>query len=233
MLGEWIALGLLAWSTLAVGAIALGQEYAPGSAIAGRTENGAGVRPGLLTPVTAPPTTGDTLRAGGRPALSSPTGVVVARSGNQPGEGVGSNPARGTGLQASSAELARCIVGEGGWHSAADHAAVLHVLERRARASGRSLLEQTRAYANGCKAAWVELDRPKQPELWAAALERVRAFEAGELADPCRGRAEHWGGTVKGTERDQARIAACLAAGKCEVVDCGGTRNTFFRTVAR
>jgi hypothetical protein len=129
--------------------------------------------------------------------------------------------------------LGRCVVGEGGWTSTADHAAVLHVLQRRARASGRTLLEQARAYATGCKAARVLRERPQQLQHWDAALDLVEAFQAGELADPCRGRADHWGGTAKGTEKDQANIAAWVADGTSEVVDCGVTLNRFTRTIKR
>lgn len=134
------------------------------------------------------------------------------------------------GQESETDTLARCLMGEAG-DNARDHAAQLHVHQKRARWSGRTLVEQALEYANGCKAARVDLDRAKFPEIWEATRERVEAFRRGELPDPCRGRATHWGGTVKGTEKDQERIAACLAAGTCEVVDCGKTKNTFFRTV--
>jgi hypothetical protein len=103
-------------------------------------------------------------------------------------------------------------------------------LQLRAARSGRTLVAQAIAYAAGCKASRVEVERPKQQAAWDAAVRRVEAFQRGELADPCRGRATHWGGTAKGTERDQRVIAACVADGSCEVVDCGGTLNTFFRS---
>ncbi len=126
--------------------------------------------------------------------------------------------------------LTRCVMGEGS-SNGRDHAAQLHVHAKRARWSGRTLVEQATEFANGCDAARVERDRVKYPEAWAAAQKRVQAFLAGELPDPCKGQADNWGGTAKGTERDQQRIAACLAAGTCAVVDCGDTLNTFLRGV--
>lgn len=52
---------------------------------------------------------------------------------------------------------------------------------------------------------------------WVKVLERVDAWAAGELPDPCRGLARHFGGTMD-------------APGKLmEKVECGQTLNTFYR----
>ena len=56
--------------------------------------------------------------------------------------------------------------------------------------------------------------------VWALSL--VRSFEAGELEDPCHGRAWHWG-----SKTDALRFF--LINPRAQVVDCGPTANVFLR----
>jgi hypothetical protein len=251
-IGEWCALALALAACgllgLALVATALGQDYAPQGAGGGHalTNPDSRERPALVSRGDAQEAEhgqehGERVRAPAEGA--KPAQLVQARTDQEGNRGAagydGRQANRGAPPEAApdageeALTLARCVVGEGGWKSARDHAAVLHVLDRRARASGRTLLDQALAYAAGCDAARVTLERPRQAADWAAAVATVEAFLAGALPDPCRGRADHWGGTAKGTERDQANIAARVADGTSAVVDCGPTRNTFTRTLAR
>lgn len=54
---------------------------------------------------------------------------------------------------------------------------------------------------------------------WSRVLERADAWSRGEIADPCRGRAIHWGGK---TDR-------VLSSSKWKKLDCGKTVNTYYR----
>lgn len=58
-------------------------------------------------------------------------------------------------------------------------------------------------------------------DLWGQIVSRATAWGAGELPDPCRGRAEHWGGT---TDLPKTRMVP---------VDCGDTENTFYELVPK
>jgi hypothetical protein len=142
------------------------------------------------------------------------------------------------------------MVAEAGWKSARDHAAIAHVLARRYRRmveryQSFRFVDVVRSYCAGLggmtrsltrRQLWVRelLPDGSEPQgwpshaswrvhapLWRAALERADRFARGELRDPCRGRAWHWGGTI-----DSPR-------GRMEPVDCGETENTFYRLTAR
>lgn len=54
---------------------------------------------------------------------------------------------------------------------------------------------------------------------WGTVLKRADAWFRGELSDPCRGKAIHWGG----------RSDAPLPETKWRTIDCGKTVNTFYR----
>lgn len=54
---------------------------------------------------------------------------------------------------------------------------------------------------------------------WRHVLQRADAWSRGELDDPCRGRAIHWGG----------RTDRILPESKWRPIDCGKTVNTFYR----
>lgn len=138
--------------------------------------------------------------------------------------------------------LARAMVAEAGWVAERDHAAIAHVLARRWRREHlrypdltfRRMVELYCAAWNGKPTArqrWVRelaptLERPRtfprglswerHRPAWEAALQRSDAFFAGELADPCDGRAVHWGG-----EMDEAPE-------HWRKVDCGATANRFY-----
>ena len=142
--------------------------------------------------------------------------------------------------------LARAMVAEAGFDAEQDHRAIAFVLARRwervrERWSSMRLIDVIRNYCAGLgsyrrsitpRQRWVRALRPDlgKPEgwparlswerhqpLWQATLERVDRFSRGELEDPCRGRAWHWGGVI-----DSPR-------GRMDPIDCGETHNTFYR----
>lgn len=141
--------------------------------------------------------------------------------------------------------LARAMVAEAGWTAELDHAAIAHVLARRwkrlaERWPTMRFLDVVRKYCSGLggfhrdltlRQRWVRELQPigEEPEgwprhaswsrhrpLWRAALARSASFAEGELRDPCRGKAVHWGGTI-----DSPR-------GRMVAIDCGETQNTFY-----
>jgi len=112
---------------------------------------------------------------------------------------------------------------------------MLHAMQRRADRVGRPMPDVFLRYARGCTggAARVAAERARWPERWERVLATVRAFEAGELRNPCPG-ADGWGGTAPGTERDRERMDAAIASGKWAVVECSErTANVFLRRVGR
>lgn len=136
--------------------------------------------------------------------------------------------------------LATAYVAEAGWDAATDHAAISHVLKRKADRHGVPLLDVLMRYiasrrVHDARRPWLyqlRLDATKprdwprnlswsaHADRWLACVERARAFLAGTLPDPCG--AEHWGG-VMDTPRGRMQIAACS----------GMTRNTYYTVRAR
>ena len=125
--------------------------------------------------------------------------------------------------------LIHTLIGEAGWTKARDHAAIMHVLDRRRQlpllAPERlSLADMALKYSkfhspykapNKHRAAVKALTLDTAP---AWAHEAVDRFYAGTLPDPCRGRALHWGSYEDYQQPSNATRA---------VVDCGKTYNIF------
>lgn len=136
--------------------------------------------------------------------------------------------------------LAVTYVAEAGWDAANDHAAISHVLKRKADRHGLPLLDVLVRYIasrriQDVRRPWLyqlRLDATKPRDWprnlswaahidrWLACVERARSFLAGTLPDPCG--AEHFGG-VMDVPRGRMQIAACS----------GLTKNTFFTVRAR
>jgi len=136
--------------------------------------------------------------------------------------------------------LARAMIAEADFVSTTDHAALAHVLIRKAeRIPGLSIARIARVYCSGLgpndartpRLKWViELNEAgMQPKhwpkdatweyyrpLWLAAMDRAQNAIAGTLPDPCRGRAAHWGSPTDTPPRGLRRI------------DCGDTANIFY-----
>jgi hypothetical protein len=136
--------------------------------------------------------------------------------------------------------LARSMVAEANWRSPSDHVAIAYVIQKRsaarARASGVSLEGTALQYVSAFKVEnartrWVRalnldavepegwparLSWTRHRPLWLEVLERARAFLRGELVDPCRGLADHWGGPMDVAPPHWVRL------------DCGDTLNTFY-----
>ena len=134
--------------------------------------------------------------------------------------------------------LAMAFVAEAGWN-ATDHAAIAHVLQRKAERHRLPLLDVLVSYVasqhvTDTRRPWLyelrlDATRPAHwpaslswaahVDRWLACVERARAFLRSELPDPCH--AEHWGGAMD-VPRGRMQIAACS----------GSTANTFY-TVRR
>lgn len=139
----------------------------------------------------------------------------------------------------------RAVVAEAGWNvtgvHARDAAAVLWVLVRRyarphireryttfaafVTAYSTPLRTQRTARARAI-AALGPLDEPRPPlQGTLAAWERVQTFvhrfARGQVEDPCRGQAEHFGSVADGAPRSFERL------------DCGRTSNVFYRVRKR
>lgn len=142
--------------------------------------------------------------------------------------------------------LARAMVAEAGWEAKSDHVAIAYVLSRRwKRAKERwptlRFVDVIRNYCAGLgsfrrsltprqrwlRALGFEVEAApdgwprgaswrRHERLWRGALKRSLKWSRGELRDPCRGRAWHWGGTIDSPH------------GRMVAVDCGETRNTFY-----
>lgn len=110
----------------------------------------------------------------------------------------------------------------------ADHPAILHALSRLASRRGLPI-GGVLGHCNALRAkgrARVERDRLARPQDWEALVQAVEAFDAETTADPCAGTgAVTWGGPLT----DRVAIAAKEASGALVRVDCGETRNVFFR----
>jgi len=144
--------------------------------------------------------------------------------------------------------LAQALVAEANFTATNDHAAIAHVLQRRAAQRGVSLATMCGLYVsvlrqrsgvyvvNTPRAMWIRglnLDGAKpaawpanqswaaNAPRWLAVIATARAAIAGTLANPCKG-AEHWGS-------EQDRVWRGL-----ERVECSAhVRNVFYRTVPR
>jgi len=139
--------------------------------------------------------------------------------------------------------LAIAFVAEAGWDAEQDHAAIGHVLRKRAERRGIALRQQAVEYVSAFKVAsprsrWLlalNLDARK-PDGWPSSLswaahvprwlrvvERARAFLRGEIADPCSAGVVHWGART-GVDMTRARRAGMVLA-RCSA----RTRNAFWR----
>ena len=145
--------------------------------------------------------------------------------------------------------LSRAMVAEAGWHATNDHIAIAYVLARRWRRLAERwpalrFIDVIRNYCAGLGSyrreltprqrwlrslSWNDLVPENWPSgipwqrhlrYWQSILERSDRWSKGDLKDPCRGRAWHWGGTI-----DTPR-------GRMVPVDCGTTQNTFYRISA-
>jgi len=141
--------------------------------------------------------------------------------------------------------LARAMIGEAGWFATNDHVAIAYVLKRRWEAMRERwpkiqfktvILAYAKALGGGrreytARQIWVrglrdDLSEPRgwpqkilwrgHKKCWRQTLQRVDAWQRGELADPCRGRAFHWGSSND------------IPGEKLFPVDCGETVNTFY-----
>lgn len=144
--------------------------------------------------------------------------------------------------EAAVRSLLTAFVAEADFDAPADHAAIGHVLVRRATVQGVPVEELAQRYVSvfkprvvSARAHWLRglTTECTPPPAWprnarwsrAACLNvvaRARALLSGDLPDPCHGRAQHWGAPYG---VDHARA---LRAG-WERVDCGNTANAFWR----
>jgi hypothetical protein len=141
--------------------------------------------------------------------------------------------------------LARAMVAEAGWNAKADYVAIAYVLARRwhqmtERWPSLRFIDVIKSYCLSLgdyrrkpterqrwirSLSWDDSTPESWPNnaswiahlpFWRRALAVSEKWVKGELSDPCRGRAWHWGGTI-----DAPR-------GRMIAVDCGKTRNTFY-----
>lgn len=141
--------------------------------------------------------------------------------------------------------LARAMVAEAGWQSERDHIAIAYVLARRWRRlierwPALRFMDIIRNYCAGLggyrreptqrqrwlrELNWNDLKPVNWPKKvsWVHHLSKWRSilglsdkWSKGEIADPCRGRAWHWGGII-----DTPR-------GRMVPINCGETHNTFY-----
>ncbi len=136
--------------------------------------------------------------------------------------------------------LAQAMVAEAGWRADRDHAGIAHVLGRRWRTrpalASLSFGEVVRRYCAAWRtkrrrATWVRalstpaarpMGWPRQASwrahapLWRQVLRRAERFLLGQLADPCRGRASHWG-----SPQD-------VPGPRMRRVNCGPTLNRYY-----
>lgn len=61
-------------------------------------------------------------------------------------------------------------------------------------------------------------------------LEHSQDIYDGKIQDRCRQRPHYWGGNHP---NDKRRAACALAEGRWEIVDCGQTKNTFYRRTGK
>lgn len=138
--------------------------------------------------------------------------------------------------------LARMAIGESDWN-ARDQSAVLHVVARRAARAGVSVEQMSLRYSSVFagkptpRKRWVLAIESscEQPTAWPkhlrwdryrarclATFERVQRFLRGELPDPCRGRANHFGSATIAVDVERAARAGWRR------VSCGGAVNAFW-----
>lgn len=148
----------------------------------------------------------------------------------------------------TSVLLARAYVGEAGWHSRRDHAAIFHAVANRSAARGVAFRTQLLAYAKGINGrswvadlrgdgtlgeAWPEQHYPRErfEPLWRRVLVFAATDVVFEPENPCDGNPEHWGGMAITTDRLRAHRA--VEDGRWAALDCGGTRNRFYAVRGR
>ena len=73
---------------------------------------------------------------------------------------------------------------------------------------------------------------PQHRKLWRQVLQRAQHFAMGQLADPSRGRAWHWG-SCDSRLPDLPRALRMIDAGRWVPLDIPGTRNCFYALAAR
>jgi hypothetical protein len=141
--------------------------------------------------------------------------------------------------------LARAILAEAGWNAKADYVAISYVLARRWRQMlerwpSMRFIDVIKSYCLGLgdyrrqpteRQRWIrslswdgstpenwphKISWDKHLPFWRKALAVTEKWVKGELSDPCRGRAWHWGGTIDNPH------------GRMVTVDCGAKRNTFY-----
>jgi len=166
------------------------------------------------------------------------------------GADVAHTPARqrGAPLQAGqgpATDLGRCMIGEAGWVAPREHLLIAWKLHKQWKARQRTrplwrFTDQIKSYCAclSSSRAWVRRLPPPRadgepqpaPQGWPAAVSWVRhepkwraalalALSYRSKPDPCP-EATDWGGDMD--------VEGALKKGLC-VVDCGDTRNTFFR----
>lgn len=136
-------------------------------------------------------------------------------------------------------DLARSFVAEVGWRAERDWAAMAHVHQRRAERRRVPLERQVREYCSiyrvrTQRARWVLSlsDQMRPPQHWPAeraswhrhrawwqrALDAAAAFlhAPQRVRDPCRGRADHFGGPMDRPSPAWSRV------------DCGRTRQLYY-----
>lgn len=138
--------------------------------------------------------------------------------------------------------LARAVVAEADW-STRDHAAIAWVLKRRWEARVKrdpewTFLDQVKKYcaamrrkARTKRHVWIHALSPDGAEprgwftdvswdkyrpAWEGVLEFTHRWARGEVSDPCRHRAIHWGGTMDRPSKLLRRV------------NCGKTDNIFY-----
>lgn len=122
--------------------------------------------------------------------------------------------------RADAAEtLARVAVLEAGL-AEREHAAIWHVLRRRADRAGWPIERMARAYSSPVRRGhWPAWAAALPGHVWSRVVTNARAFLGGGVGDPCPG-AWHWGDR-------RGDLARALRAG-WRRVDCGPTKNLFW-----
>ena len=117
-------------------------------------------------------------------------------------------------------------------HNRTDWAAILYVLERRAKRQVRTMVQVAKSY---CDAWRVRSPRPRalrmrvlaytpsDPEYpyWQRARRLVDRWARGAVRDPCRGKAWHWAAPW------------VTPRGRMVRLHCGGTSNRFYGLAPR
>lgn len=144
--------------------------------------------------------------------------------------------------------LARAYVGEAGWYSRRDHAAIYWAIRNRAAARGVTFRTQLTAYAKGIDGrAWVAglrgdgtlgdswpqdvYPRQRFRPLWRRVLLFAATDVVFEPENPCDGDPEHWGGMT--IARDRIRALRAVENGRWRALSCGDTRNRFYAVRGR